>query len=89
MNKNYQILLKHPLWFEKRVQILKRDNNKCINCGGIDKLQVHHRQYHFSKTSKTFAPPWNYKNKYLITLCNNCHNSGHKIHKTIPTFIIK
>jgi hypothetical protein len=88
MKSNYQLLLKHPKWFEKRSQIIKRDMNRCIVCGSSDKIEVHHRQYHFSKSLKSFVPPWGYKNSYLITLCNSCHDTGHKTYKSIPTFNI-
>jgi len=85
---SYQNLLHHPKWFEKRDQILKRDNKKCLGCGNKENLQVHHRQYHFSKKNKSFVPPWQYKERYLITLCNHCHLTGHKIHTKTPIFNI-
>ena len=89
MTHNYQMLLKHPKWFEKRRQILKRDNSKCFICESSIKLEVHHRQYHFSESKNSLIPPWEYKNSHLITLCNYCHNTGHKTYKSIPTFKIK
>lgn len=74
---NYISLLKHPKWFEKRKQILLRDNSKCLLCGNGERLQVHHRQYQFKIKSGMFELPWMYSAKYLITLCNNCHSKGH------------
>lgn len=87
MNSNYNILLKNPKWFEKRKIILERDNNKCFNCGSSEDLQVHHRQYHISKRIRNFILPWNYPNKYLITLCEKCHKMGH-LKYIVPTFEI-
>ena len=72
MNTDYKSLLKNPRWFQKRKVILERDNNKCINCGSADGLQVHHRQYHISKKINNFILPLiitqniSYGNKTLI-----------------------
>ena len=89
MNNYYQLLLKHPKWFERRKSILKRDKNQCVLCTSKIQLEVHHRQYHFSKSKNTFVPPWQYDEKYLITICNNCHQKGHQQIKKIPIFKIK
>jgi 5-methylcytosine-specific restriction endonuclease McrA len=87
MNTEYNILLKDPRWQKKRDAILKRDGNKCINCGSNKVLQVHHKQYHISKKISNFILPWNYPERYLITLCEKCHNLGH-LKFTVPTFEI-
>jgi 5-methylcytosine-specific restriction endonuclease McrA len=87
MVTEYNDLLSSAQWLEKRKIILSRDNNKCQCCGKVNGLQVHHRQYHIDKTSKEFRLPWDYQNKYLITLCDNCHSAGHSKFK-VPTFII-
>lgn len=34
-------------------------------------LQIHHNLYIFNKL------PWDYNHKYLITLCNHCHQKFH------------
>lgn len=77
MNLNYIKHLKNPRWFEKRKAVLKRDGYKCRNCGSEKELIVHHRQYHADKKTGRFFNSWDYKLKYLITLCKNCHAAGH------------
>ena len=89
MKNNYQTLLKHPKWFVRRKEILNRDKEQCVICSSSIKLEVHHRQYHFSKSKNTFVPPWQYDDKYLITICNHCHNMGHNQIKKIPIFKIR
>lgn len=83
----YDTLLKTSQWFKKRKTILERDNHKCCNCGSDASLHVHHKQYHINKTTGMFIVPWKYENRYLITLCNKCHESGHQKYK-VPTFNI-
>ena len=69
---NYYELLKTPEWKEKRQQILKRDNFKCIVCKSKKQFNVHHRMYIGNR------PPWKYHNSCLATLCRKCHESIHK-----------
>lgn len=82
-NSAYQKLLQRTEWKLKRDQILHRDSFKCRNCKVESGLQVHHKQYQRYKSSGKFKSPWNYENKYLITLCNDCHRTGHQ-HYKIP-----
>ena len=77
MNENYRKHLRSPEWFEKRKSVLKRDGFKCRNCGEGKGLVVHHRQYHIDKKTGRFVNSWDYKLKYLITLCIGCHGEGH------------
>jgi len=79
----YEELLQTTEWKLKREQILQRDSFKCRNCKSGSRLQVHHKQYQRSKSSGKFKTPWSYENKYLITLCNDCHRTGHQ-HYKIP-----
>lgn len=83
--KDYLELLQRPEWRLRREIILKRDGSRCLNCGSENNLQVHHRQYHRDLRSGAFRLPWDYKEKYLITLCFDCHQAGHKYFK-IPVF---
>lgn len=80
----YGATLFDPRWKAKRKLILQRDRNQCVICNSQEKLQVHHRQYHFSRSSNTFKQPWDYPNKLLITLCESCHSKGHRQHE-VPT----
>ena len=85
---NYNNLLKHPKWFEKRKQILFRDGKVCVICKSGKNLQVHHRQYHFNEITGRKMLPWDYDPKYLLTLCSSCHQKGHSKFK-VPFFKIK
>ena len=72
-------------WRRKREEILERDNRKCRNCGCGQNLEVHHRQYHIDLKSGMKREPWDYDSKYLISMCGECHEAGHKQHN-IPVF---
>jgi len=64
----YQKKLEDPRWKEKRLEILERDKKCCQSCGKSKKvLQVHHRLY------ISGVEPWDYPDKYLVTLCAGCH----------------
>lgn len=65
-------MLKDPRWQKKRLDILNRDNFKCQCCGnGELTLHVHHTKYIKGND------PWDYKNNFLVTLCELCHDSEH------------
>jgi 5-methylcytosine-specific restriction endonuclease McrA len=81
----YDELLSKPEWKNIRLRIINRDNNMCRSCGCTNDLQVHHKQYHKSRTDGEFKKPWQYQEKYLITLCKSCHQKGHKTY-VIPIF---
>lgn len=81
---SYEDLLKTEEWREKRQKILNRDNNKCVYCGKMHNLQVHHKYY--SKYPNGFRVyPWNYPDDALITLCDECHKKVHN-KKKIKTY---
>jgi hypothetical protein len=73
----YGALLFDKRWIQRRLQILERDNNKCVICQSTVALQIHHRQYHFVKALSQFKAPWEYEDYLLITLCERCHSKGH------------
>ncbi|MHC8949245.1 hypothetical protein [Sphingobacterium hungaricum] len=83
----YGAALLDERWKKRRKEILGRDNNQCVNCGAEEKLQVHHRQYHFEIRLRKFKEPWDYPNILMITLCEKCHQRGHQLYK-IPSTII-
>lgn len=67
--EKYAEILKNPQWQKMRLQIMKRDNFTCRFCGNNQReLQVHHTLYY-----KGFKP-WEYPERYYITLCSTCHN---------------
>jgi hypothetical protein len=83
----YGALLFDKRWIERRKQILHRDEYSCVICQAKENLQIHHRQYHYIKALKQFKPPWDYEDKLMITLCDNCHTRGHNKFK-IPSISI-
>lgn len=80
----YGATLFDPRWKAKRKEIIARDLNQCVICKSSNALQVHHRQYHFLRRLNEFKSPWEYDNHLMITLCETCHNRGHKLYK-VPT----
>ena len=86
-NNAYREKLLDKRWEIKRNQILKRDNFHCVICGNSKYLVVHHKLYHYSKILNRFFDPWDYKDSYLITLCESCHKRGHELYN-IPVFNI-
>lgn len=84
---SYKGLLFDPRWKAKRLSILVRDSGCCTICKSNTSLQVHHRQYHFFNKSNAFKPPWDYDDILLITLCERCHQKGHRQYK-VPTIYI-
>jgi 5-methylcytosine-specific restriction endonuclease McrA len=60
--------LNHPLWQRKRLEIMNRDNFKCLICGADNKkLNVHHICY-FPDLHL-----WEYDNELLKTVCEDHH----------------
>jgi 5-methylcytosine-specific restriction endonuclease McrA len=62
--------LKSDAWSRKRYVVLKRDNWKCVFCGG-KATQVHHKKY--AKTSIGKEPI-----EWLVSLCKKCHDAQHQ-----------
>jgi 5-methylcytosine-specific restriction endonuclease McrA len=86
-SNDYSQLLLSPQWRIKRELILIRDNYCCRNCGAQNNLNVHHRQYHSHTGSGEKFKPREYRNRYLVTLCQICHKAGHDSYK-IPVFYL-
>lgn len=84
---SYGRLLFDKRWIQKRAQVIERDQQRCRNCGSMDKLQVHHRQYHFIRELQLFKAPWDYAMHLMVTLCDNCHSRGHARFK-VPTIYL-
>lgn len=84
----YNEKLFDPRWKEMSKRILDRDNHRCVICGRSEgKLQVHHKRYHFIKQLQCHVDPWDYDDKYLITLCESCHRRGHARYKVPVKYI--
>lgn len=74
LNMTYAEQLKSPKWQKKRLEIMERDGFKCKVCGyKSNTLNVHHLFYEKGKSV------WDYDNKYLTTLCTQCHENIHLI----------
>lgn len=55
---------------KKRNIILERDSERCVACGGVWQLTIHHRVNRGSGGSKLFDGY-----EYLLTVCNPCNVS--------------
>jgi hypothetical protein len=64
----YSDKLRDPRWQKKRLKILERDEFTCQKClDSSSMLAVHHMIYEKGKE------PWDIEDKYLLTLCEECH----------------
>lgn len=74
MAKQYSEKLKDPRWQKIRLQVFERDEWTCQSCGSKERnLQVHHLKYFSGKD------PWEYELHFLITYCDQCHETEHLI----------
>jgi 5-methylcytosine-specific restriction endonuclease McrA len=83
MRQTYEALLRNDLWLTRRERILARDGHCCVNCTSTLGLVVHHRQYHVDKVTGEYLMPWEYDDRYLVTLCSRCHELGHRRFKIL------
>lgn len=68
----------HPLWQERRLRIMERDGFRCRRCWSAERmLHVHHAYY------KRGAKPWEYEDKELTTLCEQCHKEHQLIMREV------
>jgi DNA polymerase III delta prime subunit len=80
MVKTYLEKLKDPRWQKKRLAILNRDNFTCQYCFDTEStLHVHHVKYSNN--------PWDIDDKYLLSLCFDCHQSVENIKKDFKIII--
>jgi hypothetical protein len=80
--ETYQRLLQHPNWQKKRVEILKRDDFTCQDCGKTNiELHVHHLKYNDKE-------PWTVPNEWLVTLCDTCHTAEHAFRCTFESELL-
>jgi len=67
---DYSEKLKDPRWQKRRLEIMQRDDWRCMSCGdGESPLHVHHRRYIKGRD------PWAYPESTLVTLCESCHKT--------------
>jgi hypothetical protein len=69
MSKTYSDKLKDPRWQRMRLEVMRRDEFKCRDCGDAKStLHVHHCFYEK-------GDPWDTGANFLLTLCDSCHES--------------
>lgn len=78
----YSKLLKHPLWFAKRKEILDKKGHCCQKCGCEQNLHVHHLYYER-------VMPWEYPDRAFMVLCSPCHKNIHELLKPEPKKKVK
>ncbi|MSP57849.1 MAG: hypothetical protein EXR17_03205 [Flavobacteriaceae bacterium] len=61
--------LKSEAWKRKRYVVLKRDNWRCVYCGGRA-TQVHHKRYAKYNIGKEPI-------EWLVSVCKSCHDKQH------------
>lgn len=67
----YKKQLNSDRWKRFADDVKRRDNYKCVDCGSVSNLQVHHKVYYQSRS------PWDYTIDLLETLCGTCHMKKH------------
>lgn len=76
--KSYAEKLRDPKWQRKRLEIMQRDDFRCLACGGAaTTLHVHHGYYEKGRD------PWDYPNETLHTLCKDCHGEAEELRRAI------
>jgi len=73
--KNIKAFYNNSLWTNKRVEILKRDNNECQKCKAKGRYSEGQCVHHIQHVKK--APHLALSDDNLITLCNSCHDEEH------------
>ncbi len=64
-----EVYLKSDAWKRKRYVVMKRDNWRCVYCGGRA-TQVHHKRYLKKNIGKEPI-------HWLVSICNPCHDTIH------------
>jgi hypothetical protein len=68
----YSEQLRHPNWQRRRLEMLNAAGFVCQCCKTVDKtLHVHHKQYFKGRMA------WEYEDKELLVLCEDCHTQEH------------
>ncbi len=72
--KTYYEKLRDPRWQKKRLAVLDAAGWRCEECGAEGReLHVHHGYYGKG------LDPWDYSDKTLHTLCDNCHEIAEQL----------
>ena len=74
----YADKIRDPRWQKKRLEIMQRDGFVCTCCGDTGStLNVNHLRYG--------PEPWEIEDKYLETLCEQCHSWRTAFDKNVKT----
>lgn len=74
---SYSALLRDPRWQRKRLEIMRRANFRCEDCGSDRRtLNVHHERYD--------GLPWESPGDALACLCEGCHERRHALSRLGP-----
>ena len=67
-------------WQKKRLEVMESDGWVCRSCGANGEgvtLNVHHAYYEAGKA------PWEYEDRSLVTMCEDCHKAFHRLQKIL------
>ena len=67
--KRHRVKLAADAYEQLRLEVLKRDNWQCQNCGHRENLEVHHKRMRSQGGDDLDIN--------LITLCHSCHANEH------------
>ena len=82
--KTYREKLLDPRWQKMRLGILERDDWTCQICGNKEStLHIHHRRYIAGNN------PWDYPERLLVTLCEDCHEEEQETMKEAIDSIVQ
>ena len=76
--KTYRQKLLDPRWQRKRLETLQKAEFRCEACGDAEStLHAHHKRYIKGRD------PWEYEERDLVALCENCHSGAHADRSTL------
>lgn len=82
--KTYAERLRHPRWQRRRLEVMGRDNFRCVECGDEEtELHVHHKTYVWGRE------PWDYPLDNFATLCARCHGLQKQDVKTLQAQLLE
>lgn len=86
--RNNQFSIENPTryggtWTRRSKEIKNRDNNHCLNCGSVEKLQVHH----FKKMKSFKNPNDAHYDENVGTFCATCHKKVEGKYLSLSEFL--
>lgn len=68
--ENYNKYLKSDIWKNIKENYFKKFDKKCVRCGSLEKLNLHHLNYEILNPKK-------FNEDFLVCLCEVCHLAVH------------